>query len=324
MPTNTSNCDQTGRIKQSETEKGPTPISQGNSCNVNRVKIYQLITDLSNPETREIAMKELVLKREIVPDLAPMLWHSFGTIAALLQEIINTYPALSPPALTALQSSRVCNALAVLQCVASHKDTRREFLMAEMPHYLYPFLQTTARTKPFDFLRLTSLSVIDSLLKDEDSEVINFLLNTNIIQLCLSIMESDFDLSKTVASYILVRILQDESGLNHVCQTYDRFSYVAIKLGRLVEQLAVEPNVRLLKHVICCYLRLSDNTRACEALHQILPDQLKDETFAVCYESDKSVKQSRTQLLHNIVVSRQPNMPPSSTPTKSSPIYTLK
>ena len=45
----------------------------------------QLITDLSNPETREIAMKELVLKREIVPDLAPMLWHSFGTIAALLQ-----------------------------------------------------------------------------------------------------------------------------------------------------------------------------------------------------------------------------------------------
>ena len=31
-----------------------------------------------------------------------------------------------------------------------------------------------------------------------------------------------------------------------------------------------------------CYLRLSDNTRACEALCQCLPDQLKDETFAVC------------------------------------------
>ena len=53
-----------------------------------------------------------------------MLWHSFGTMAALLQEIINIYPAINPPVLTAHQSNRVCNALALLQCVASHPDTR--------------------------------------------------------------------------------------------------------------------------------------------------------------------------------------------------------
>lgn len=29
-----------------------------------------------------------------------MLWHSFGTTAALLQEIINIYPAINPPQLT--------------------------------------------------------------------------------------------------------------------------------------------------------------------------------------------------------------------------------
>ena len=34
---------------------------------------------------------------QVVPDLAPMLWHSFGTMAALLQEIINIYPAINPP-----------------------------------------------------------------------------------------------------------------------------------------------------------------------------------------------------------------------------------
>lgn len=39
-------------------------------------------------------------KREVVPDLAPMLWHSFGTIAALMQEIVNIYPAINPPVLT--------------------------------------------------------------------------------------------------------------------------------------------------------------------------------------------------------------------------------
>ena len=56
-------------------------------------------------------------------------WHIIlGTIAALLQEIINIYPAINPPTLTAHQSNRVCNALALLQCVASHPETRSVFL----------------------------------------------------------------------------------------------------------------------------------------------------------------------------------------------------
>lgn len=114
---------------------------------VDREKIYQWINELSSPETRENALLELSKKRESVPDLAPMLWHSFGTIAALLQvrasarsgpvpvqtvadfslwlqEIVNIYPSINPPTLTAHQSNRVCNALALLQCVASHPETR--------------------------------------------------------------------------------------------------------------------------------------------------------------------------------------------------------
>jgi hypothetical protein len=77
---------------------------------------------------REAALLELSKKREDFPDLAPMLWHSFGTITALLQEIIAIYPALTPPTLTAQASNRVCNALALLQCVASHSETRSLFL----------------------------------------------------------------------------------------------------------------------------------------------------------------------------------------------------
>jgi hypothetical protein len=54
--------------------------------------------------------------------------HSFGAIAALLQEIISIYPLLTPPRLTPGISNRCCNALALLQCVASHQDTRGLFL----------------------------------------------------------------------------------------------------------------------------------------------------------------------------------------------------
>ena len=73
---------------------------------VDREQIYGWIMELSSPATRETALLELSKKREVVPDLAPMLWHSFGTIAALLQEIINIYPAINPPNLSAHQSNR--------------------------------------------------------------------------------------------------------------------------------------------------------------------------------------------------------------------------
>ncbi|XP_063223452.1 CCR4-NOT transcription complex subunit 9 isoform X2 [Bacillus rossius redtenbacheri] len=229
-----------------------------------------------------------------------MLWHSFGTMAALLQEIVNIYPAINPATLTAHQSNRVCNALALLQCVASHPETRSAFLQAHIPLFLYPFLHTVSKTRPFEFLRLTSLGVIGALVKTDEQEVITFLLTTEIIPLCLRIMESGSELSKTVATFILQKILLDDSGLSYICQTYDRFSHVAMILGKMVLALAKENSTRLLKHVVRCYLRLSDNPRAREALRQCLPDQLRDGTFANCLQDDKSTKHWVSQLLKNL------------------------
>jgi CCR4-NOT transcription complex subunit 9 len=94
---------------------------------INKV-MEQLVLDLTNPATRENALLELSKKRETFPELAPCLWHSFGTVPALIQEIISIYPTLNPPVLSAHASNRVCNALALLQCLASHQDTRSLFL----------------------------------------------------------------------------------------------------------------------------------------------------------------------------------------------------
>ncbi len=63
--------------------------------------------------------------------------------------------------------------------------------------------------------------------------MINFLLTTEIIPLCLRIMESGSELSKTVATFILQKILIDDTGLYYICQTYDRFSHVAMILVRV-------------------------------------------------------------------------------------------
>ena len=79
-------------------------------------------------------------------------------------------------------------------------------------------------------MAFSSLGVIGALVKTDEQEVINFLLTTEIIPLCLRIMETGSELSKTVATFILQKILLDDTGLYYICQTYDRFSHVAMIL----------------------------------------------------------------------------------------------
>ena len=91
--------------------------------------------------------------------------------------------------------------------------------------------------------------------------MINFLLTTEIIPLCLRIMQHGTELSKTVAIFIVQKILLDEMGLNYICHTYERFYAVVNVLQIMVQDLVQTQAVRLLKHVVRCYLRLSDNKR---------------------------------------------------------------
>ncbi|KAL4811203.1 cell differentiation family, Rcd1-like-domain-containing protein [Aspergillus unguis] len=263
-------------------------------------KVFIWVAELLDPNRRETALMELSKKREQVPELALVIWHSFGVMTALLQEIISVYPLLNPSQLTAAASNRVCNALALLQCVASHNETRTLFLNAHIPLFLYPFLNTTSKSRPFEYLRLTSLGVIGALVKNDSSDVINFLLTTEIIPLCLRIMETGSELSKTVAIFIVQKILLDDIGLAYICATYERFYAVGTVLSNMVTQLVEQQTVRLLKHVVRCFLRLSDNSRAREALRQCLPEPLRDATFSSVLRDDAATKRCLAQLLINL------------------------
>ena len=109
------------------------PEVQVDSVSEENRRTLGYIADLLNENTREAALLELSKKREQVPELALILWHSFGVMTCLLQEIISVYTLLNPSQLTAAASNRVCNALALLQCVASHNDTRGLFLNGVFP-----------------------------------------------------------------------------------------------------------------------------------------------------------------------------------------------
>lgn len=70
------------------------------------------------------------------------------------------------------------------------------------------------------------MSDFTDLLQVDDTEVINFLLSTEIIPLCLRTMEMGSELSKTVATFIVQKILLDnvsvppnheQSNITYVC-----------------------------------------------------------------------------------------------------------
>ncbi|PHT51427.1 Cell differentiation protein RCD1 -like protein [Capsicum baccatum] len=133
-----------------------------------------------------------------------------------------------------------------------------------------------------------------------DTEVIHALLSPEIIPSCLRSMDIGCELSKTVATLILQKILLDDAGLDYICTREVKFFDVAQALGNMVGELVEQPSSRLMKYIIRCYLRLSDNPRACDALGSCLPDMLRDTTFSSCLREDPVTRMWLQELLQKV------------------------
>jgi len=220
------------------------------------------------------------------------------------------YDLLSPEKLTVEAAERLCDALVLMQTVASHQTTCPLFLNAHIPLYVYPFLDTPESSELFERLRLTSLGVIAALFKPEDSKIIRFLLNIEIIPLCLRIMENGSDLNKLLATFIVEKILSFDDGLGYICATPERFYAVSSVLSNMMR---AKPESRLAKHIIKCYLRLSEHPRAREALSQCLPKEIREPDMEeLNKESDvEGLRKLRVLLLINTGLF-QPNREPQN------------
>ncbi|CAJ2672861.1 unnamed protein product [Trifolium pratense] len=186
-----------------------------------------LVIELSNPDLRENALTVLSKMTDLFQELAPVLWNSFGIIATFLQ------------------------------CVASHPETKISFLKANIPIYLYPYLRTTNNSAPYEDLRLASLGVIAATVKVKTREAIGFLLASEVMPLCLQSIEVGKELSKTVATFIVEKILSDHVGMAYVCVIPERYHAVTRALDMLASAQN-QPSSRLVKLLVSCYTYLSE------------------------------------------------------------------
>ncbi len=258
-------------------EKNDSPEkNQKEILNKEEELIIKYTNEIKNEETRTQAIENLYKLREKNINIAIYLWYSRGTMAALLQEIINTYQYLNSSKLTTEKSNNAKYIISLFQIIALNSKTRKEFLDSQLLVFLYPFLTCTNKTKPYEVIKVTSLSVIAALVKIDDSEVINFLIKTEIIPVILRIMEKSKEIMREAACFIIQRIIEDINGLKYMCEIRERLIVIIYILNAILEN---KFSFRLIKNVLKIYLGLIENKEAKKLLRQRFPEKLKDKNF---------------------------------------------
>lgn len=243
--------------------------------------IIKWISEIKNESTRTKAIENLTKFREKNNNLSIYLWYSRGTIAILLQEIISTYQYLSSSKLSLERSNKICAVINLFDCIASQNKTRNEFLESQIPIFLYPFLNNTNKTKHYEYLKLTSLNVIGTLVKSNDPKIISFLINTQITPLLLKIMEKGSELSRTMACCIVYKVVQDDCGIKYICEKKERYNGI-IQFMRVM--MKNKFSQRLIKYILKTFLRLSENKDARYILKNEVLKDIKNESFVRCLD----------------------------------------
>uniref|UniRef100_M0ZKN9 Cell differentiation protein rcd1 n=1 Tax=Solanum tuberosum TaxID=4113 RepID=M0ZKN9_SOLTU len=190
----------------------------------------------------------------------------------LYEEVTSEYRKFSPSMLSMKEATRVCCALALFQVLANNPETRRGLIKAKIPCYFYPFL------KPCE----DHDEPLEHFDDPYGSHALHFFLESEVVPLCLKCMDVCDEMSRKVATLIVMNILTQERGLTYCCATPERFFAIVQVLRRVVEKLSPKPCLLHLEYVIQCYVCLSKIFRSigpCDAFVRQIPPQLFDNTF---------------------------------------------
>ncbi|XP_022227082.2 CCR4-NOT transcription complex subunit 9 [Drosophila obscura] len=262
-------------------------------------RICGWILDLCNKEDRPVAMLELCERRKKIGTLGPMLWQSFGAVSGILQEVIDMYPAVSANNLDDQQSQRIFAALGLFLSMAKHPSTGVVLMRTQFLYFLVPLLNLTQKTRPIEHLRLSVLIIICGLLKRNTTEIICYTIAAELIPQLLRQLELGSSMCKILSSFILYRILDSAVGLKFATRRLARRTHLIHTLGRVIHQQTLEPDPRILKHVLHIYTRLADNPQSLEMIQLHLPMQLRNGFFCLdnfpIYDTVKSDLQALNQ-----------------------------
>ncbi|KAG0578186.1 hypothetical protein KC19_4G004000 [Ceratodon purpureus] len=252
--------------------------------------LAEVIFDLLDSEKRENSLRclsgHLIERREtdlhFYRTAAYQLYFSCSTLAILIQEVLSVYERINTGDLNIRGSKRLANVLTCFQSIAASDETRFPFVRAKIPNLLQPIIFSTFTEEVYENVRAISLSVIDLTCKNCEREVIQWAVESDIVQACLHAIEIGSRLSKLVAMSILESILHDEQALEIICRADSSLVLDIVKmLSHLVAILGVVQDFsrRLIFQVVRCHTLMCQHPRALEVVKDNFPRQLQDRTF---------------------------------------------
>ncbi|XP_059315686.1 uncharacterized protein LOC132066382 [Lycium ferocissimum] len=225
-------------------------------------------------------------------NLALQLWSSYQTASILLLEITAVHRSFLTLTFTTAESTRVCNALAVLQGTTY------------IPFYVDPLLRIqTNENRDHASVRLSSLDLVGALAKFDDPqgpEILNFFLGSGLVLSCLHCMGDGDTLTGKATTLIVMNILMQEAGLNYCCDSPERVQLLVQVLRQMVEKLTGNPSLQTLKYVVQCYYCLSGKSKlsgVLNALRDNFPRQLTDTTFRNLFSRDPEMQDMMEDIL---------------------------
>ncbi|KAJ7979559.1 cell differentiation protein RCD1-like [Quillaja saponaria] len=254
-------------------------------------EIPNLILQFQEENCRESALRKLstflLEKREEDPDnyywTAHILYNSCGTMTILLQELLTFSRMMVDGNLTRRASKRLINVLTLFQCIAADKVTRHSFVKSSVPSFLVPLILFKAPMEEFENVRAVALSVIGILCQARESDIIQWAVENNMVEVCRISIEIGNELCKVIGMHIIEAIMQDDSGLSHICNSMCNhlLEELTATWYSLVTFLTVDQDYspRLLFHIIRCYILLCDNVGGYNVVKGSLPEPIINGSF---------------------------------------------
>ncbi|EAX93247.1 Cell differentiation family, Rcd1-like containing protein [Trichomonas vaginalis G3] len=273
----------------------------------NETAIAQIKLITLSQKDRAEAIQSLSHQREQIPNIGVLLWESPASVAALLEEIISVVPHIaaisnSPvttqTTISSNHAARVCYALTLFQSIAVASDeVRTQFLKADIPSYLTPFLHTLNQSRECEHFKLASLGIIGTIAMSNSQEAFDYLISKDFVPLCLRILKFSSEIHKIFASYIIQRILSTQRGIDEICKDAEKIKSVLDVLYNEVKILVVNYNPRIVRNIIFAYQYLFQSKVAVSILSQYQFDEL--DTLAKSQKCEESFLKLIYQLVNH-------------------------
>ncbi|XP_031378232.1 protein CAF40-like [Punica granatum] len=255
--------------------------------------VPQLILKLQDPTERESALRMLSSylfeKREEEPEnyymVGLLLYYSCGTMTLLIQ--VQSLTQFSEHLMVFLRKEaamRLINAIILFQCIAANKLTRQKIVSFQMANLLVPLVMHQSPLKVYDNVRAVALSVIGIICQDRELEMIDWAIQSDILEVCWLSIETGNELTKVVGLHILESILQTNFGRSWLLTESNSSQQDKLlkTLGTLVKIMAAYGSClpRLLFHIIRCYILLCRESRGYDIVKEAVASPLLDGTFS--------------------------------------------